>query len=120
MPFYHSKEDLVKYEGLYPNYRPAFDLFSSELRDTQTAYFTLPETYFIEKFKLHLGMIERLAELQNIEVFFSTWSEQTWEILKNHKNIVPTWSVRDTLGRNRSHPGVKYHEILCDNFLKIC
>jgi hypothetical protein len=120
IPFHYKDNDIVKYEGMYPNYRPNFELFNSEVKNTHAAYFTLPETYFIEKFKLQLDMIERLAELQNIEVYFSTWSENVHHILEHRKNSISSWMVRDSLGRNRSHPGVRYHESLCQEFLKIC
>jgi hypothetical protein len=78
-------------------------------------YVSLPDEYFYNKTLRNLETIARLAELQGIRVFVTTWNG----VLPPVKNLNSVWVPHaggNGLGRDKRHPGCEWHTETAQHF----
>lgn len=86
----------------------AVDKQSNDLAQFQKDYLSLPNEFFYDRVLRNLEIIARLAELQGIRVFVSTWNG----LLPKVHNLYSVEVLSGGLGeggRDKRHPGCQWH-----------
>jgi hypothetical protein len=101
------------YFRIQPN---CFGLRGTKLEAAKTWY-RLPKEYHIDQARMHIGLIEYIARLNNIQCYWGSWDSITWNMVPAPKTIA--CSVNDRLGTDQSHPGPIAHRVIADQFIEL-
>lgn len=104
--------DSVKHVVLFPKDNgvdlPAGD-FNRIARTTIDSLFSIPEEYFIDRYRNNLQKVLHVATNKGISVCMSTWCHETVDVLRRVGCEVAAPMVNDKQGLDCSHPGPKSH-----------
>jgi len=95
------------------------DKQSKDLVQFHKDYLSLPNEFFYDRVLRNLEIIARLAELQGIEVFVSTWRDS--DSMPQVRNLYMVEGISggsDHKGRDKSHPGCEWHTETATRFQK--
>ena len=103
------------------------DYFNQEgLLETFTHFYSLPDTYFLDKYKIAINTIMYIAELKGIDLYFSTWANNE-ALLRNlsrgNKHVTVVDGVlydergRDHFARKHGHMGILPSKKLANDFI---
>lgn len=79
----------------------------------------LPEEELLKQFKNIIYTAEYVSRDRNIETYYSSWDQNTYELLKNmdlYGKLLPNWKsesmeqANSDLARDRLHPGPLHHQ----------
>lgn len=110
-PIYLHELKKSKFINIYPGY-PTF------YTDIAKTWFSLPDLFYEDKTQSAINLITHIANLNNIDLYFSSWSPTVFKLLpqdKRIKNYVPN----DNLGSDGAHPGSEYHNQLAQKFIDL-
>jgi hypothetical protein len=93
------------------------DKQSKDLVQFHKDYLSLPNEYFYDRVLRNLEIIDRLAELQGIRVFVSTWRGSLPQVSNIH-TVEGISGGSDHKGRDMSHPGCEWHTDTAIQFQK--
>jgi hypothetical protein len=93
------------------------DMQSKDLVQFHKDYLSLPNEYFYDRVLRNLEIIARLAELQGIRVFVSTWTGSLPQV-GNLYTVEGISGGSDHKGRDKSHPGCQWHTDTAIQFQK--
>jgi len=87
-------------------------------------YYNLPMTHHIDQFLMDIHNICTVAEARGINVVMASWAVNSNSILQTQQfdaygtvcKTIP-FIVKDQNGRDRSHPGVVYHQQLAQSII---
>lgn len=91
-------------------------------------FYSLPDSFFIDRFRIAIQTIIYIAEINNIELYFSTWTNATTllkDISTKHKHInVANRMILDRRGRDLmvppwAHTGILSHKALADDYINL-
>ena len=85
---------------------------------SQHPWFLLPEFYYSDRAQTAINLISYIANINNIEVYFSSWSPEVFELLpvdKRTKNYHKT----DYMGTDKLHPGPAIHRNIANEFMEL-
>ena len=126
MPFIHPKTKNKKTLNLHPTYEQSYK--DKEVRDLARTYFTLPDIYFEDKFRLACHKIFTITEMMNIEVYISAWHSnlgalsllsQNYPHVKLVPKVLCDGRARDAFTRPWGHFGINNSIELSNHFIKI-
>jgi hypothetical protein len=110
--------------NLHPTYESLYE--EKIIRDIGYHYFSLPDTFFLEKFELAVQKIMYIAELKNIELYFSSWNNLNTILtdladVNSHVTVVND-VYNDGRGRDRftrpwGHFGINSHKNLAKKLI---
>jgi hypothetical protein len=88
-----------------------------ELESTKRTWFMLPDSYYIDRAIIAIDQIKYLAQINNIELLWSSWDSCVYHYLSDTK--IPLF-VRDFKGSDGSHPGADAHYAFAQTVIKHC
>lgn len=79
-----------------------------------------PDAEFVRKMKDSVYLIETMAKIKNIKVYFSSWDRPTYELLQTmdlkYAKLIEEWTwpndktYNEDLARDSMHPGLTHHK----------
>jgi hypothetical protein len=89
----------------YLNLGPCFSPISVAEEATRT-WFSLPESYYIDRAIISLDLIQYVAQVNNIELFWSSWVTTVYNLLSEPR--LPQF-INDCQAKDGCHPGPEAH-----------
>ena len=91
-----------------------FEDQKADFKQFHKHYISLPDEYFYDRVLRNLEIIARLAELQGIKVFATTWNGSLPPVHNLH--TVDIIGGSDHKGRDKRHPGCEWHGSTAQRF----
>jgi hypothetical protein len=108
-----SQDNQLKFRSIAGSVDQQYGEFKQFHKD----YISLPDEYFYDRVLRNLEIIARLAELQGIRVFVSTWTG-TLPNVHNLNLVKVKHAGKDGSGRDKRHPGCQWHTDTAAKFQK--
>lgn len=112
LPYDYDQFGNPKFANLYP------ELDNTAPADIIKIWFSLPDLYYADRAQSAINLITYIADINNIELYFSSWSLEVFDLLPHDKRT-KNWHKNDKLGTDNSHPGPDYHDRLAQEFIKL-
>ena len=104
----------VQYFGVVPG---AAATTIMECERTKRNWFMLPDSYYIDRVIIAIDQIKYLAQINNIELLWSSWDPGVYQYLSDPK--IPLF-VKDYKGSDGKHPGADAHYAFAQTVIKHC
>lgn len=95
-----------RYLTVFNNYKKYEEPTSLKYR-LSDLWFRLPAEYYVDNAASAIGLIELIAQLSGIKIYWSSWDEEVYNLLPNPKTT--TQFVSDAKAADNIHPGVDAH-----------
>jgi hypothetical protein len=126
----HKSAHLPQWNNIrFVNLMPKLSQFQIELTPLHEGHYKYtPDEEFIRKMKDEIYLIDYMARLKNIEIFFSSWDEPTYQLLTclnlKHAKIINQWvwpknNLDRVKARDKMHPGMYNHKYWADQIRDI-
>jgi len=89
--------------------------------NTDAVYRALSDEELFRIVRDKIYLLDHIAALRNINVYISSWDEQTYQFLNmlylDNITVIPRWKspsmqfANTDLARDNQHPGIKHHEL---------
>lgn len=100
-------------------YDPRYiNIFPNLVNLANHPWLALPELYYADRAQSSINLITYIAKINNIDVYFSSWTSEVFELLPADKKT-KTWHKNDQLGTDNRHPGPKFHSDVADQFIEL-
>jgi len=87
--------------------------------DRNRKFFRLPDSYYLDRAKSSINLISYIAKLQGIEIYFSSWDEEVFELLPEKKTDYCYNKHDPTTKREDGHPNIAGHIEIAKLFTNI-
>lgn len=104
----------------YINAFPEFEkLYNSNHVNYQTlkTWFSLPNSYYIDRTMNSINIIKQLAKYNNINLYWSSWIGSLHSMLPDKKTSHKF--INDQMAKDRAHPGPQAHANFAQEIIKI-
>lgn len=116
LPIQLSTETEYGYFNMHPEFRDIYN--QPEVLQIAKHFYHLPDSFFIDKFRICLHTIIEFARINNIELFLSTWAEGHQSLIEDldHDNVsilnplVLDSRARDCFIKPVGHAGIIPHK----------
>ena len=122
IPYINHKKQITI--NLHPTYESTYK--EKDIRNTGYHYFSLPDIFFEDKFEIAIQKIMYIAEIKNIDLYFSSWINlfpTLSEIARNNSHVTVVNDIyndgrgRDHFTRPWGHMGINSSTELANNFI---
>lgn len=119
-----KEDDAIEFVNLFQNYETYVEDKSSLTYKINKDYYSLQNTYSLDKFRSIIQLLFFITKLKNIPVYVGSWCKLSLEFINNftsnYYNNVTTidFIKKDNRGRDISHPGILFHKDIANKFIQ--